>query len=146
MTCRTFWCLTVWFVWACLFQRKSQAIMIARSSLPLSLRKNFNVAYYSKSYKGINIKLGIHAHHDKVQLQDKGHNYGMYILGVMPLFNWILFYQTPDQIKKAWLIWTNSPSQGCSWFRINNLRLTSPSNSRKEKHNFAGRDIIRGRE
>ena len=35
---------------------------------------NFNVAHCSKSIKGINTKLGIHAHHDKGQMQDKGHN------------------------------------------------------------------------
>ena len=34
---------------------------------PLWLCKNFNVAL-----KDINTKLGILAHHDKVQLQDKG--------------------------------------------------------------------------
>ena len=50
--------------------------MIASSSLLLllSLCKNFNVAHYSKSIKGINTKLGILAHHDKLKLQDKGHN------------------------------------------------------------------------
>ena len=45
--------------------------------------KNFNVAQYSKSIKGINTKLGILGHHDKMQLQDKGHNSGF---GVMPIF------------------------------------------------------------
>ena len=59
-------------IFTCLFQRKSQAIMIVRSSLLLLLSascKNFNVVHYSKSIKGINTKLGIHAHHDKAQLQ-----------------------------------------------------------------------------
>ena len=41
----------------------------------------------SKSIKGISDKLVILAHHDKVQLQDKGHNSESYIFGVMPLFN-----------------------------------------------------------
>ena len=36
--------------------------------------KNFNVAHYSKSLKGINTKHGILAHQDKMQLKDKGHN------------------------------------------------------------------------
>ena len=55
---------------ACLFRRKSQAIVIAR----LSSCKNLNVAHYSKNTLGINTKLGILAHHDKVQLQDMGRN------------------------------------------------------------------------
>ena len=61
---------------ACLFQRKSRAIVSAKwlSSLLLSLCKNFNVAHYSEILKGINTKLGIPAHHDKIKLQDKGHN------------------------------------------------------------------------
>ena len=54
---------------ACLFRRKSRAIMIARSSLLCK-----NLAQFSKSIKGIDTKLGIFAYHDKVQLQDKGHN------------------------------------------------------------------------
>ena len=50
--------------------------------------KNYNVAHYSKSkLKGINTKLGILAHHDNVQMQDKGHNSEKYIFGVMHLFN-----------------------------------------------------------
>ena len=40
-----------------------------------------------RNMKDINTKLGILAHHDKAQLQDKGHNYESYIFGVMPLFN-----------------------------------------------------------
>ena len=55
---------------ASLFRRKSGAIVITRSSSC----KNFNVAHYLKSIKGINTKLRILAHHDKMQLQDKGHN------------------------------------------------------------------------
>ena len=73
---------------ACIFWRKSQAIVIARSSLLLLLScKNFNVAHYSKSIKGINTKLGIFAHHDKVQFQDKGDiTLKDNSFGVMPLF------------------------------------------------------------
>ena len=39
----------------------------------------------SKIIKGTNTKLGIHvlAHHDKVQLPGKGHNFESYIFGVM---------------------------------------------------------------
>ena len=65
------------------FRRRSRAIVITRSSLLSSLFspcKNFNVAYYSKSIKGIDTKLGILAQHDK--LQDKGHNSKIYIFGV----------------------------------------------------------------
>ena len=70
---------------ACLFWRKSRAIVITRS---LSLLfENFNVAHYSKSIKVIIIKLGILTHDDKVQLQDKEHNSESYIFGVMSLFN-----------------------------------------------------------
>ena len=60
-----------------LFQRNSRAIVFGRSSSLLlsSLScKNFTLAHYSKNIKGINTKLGILAHHDKAQLQDKGHN------------------------------------------------------------------------
>ena len=56
-----------------LFLKKSRAIVIARSLLSSSC-KNFNVAHYSKSIKGINTKLGMVAHHDKMQLEEKGHN------------------------------------------------------------------------
>ena len=79
---------------ACLFQGKSQTIIMARSSslmllsLFLSSCKNFNIAHYWISIKGINTKLGILAYHDKLQLQDKGHNPESYIIfRVMPLFN-----------------------------------------------------------
>ena len=68
---------------ACQFQRKSQAIVITRLS-PLSSCKNFNVAHYSKSIKGINTKLVILAHYDKLLLQDKGHNSECYSFGVVP--------------------------------------------------------------
>ena len=58
---------------ALLFQRKSRAIVIARSSsLLLSLLlscKNFNATHYSK-----NTKLGMLVDHDNLQLQDKGNN------------------------------------------------------------------------
>ena len=68
-----------------LFRRKSRAIVIARLSfLLLSSYKNFNAAHFSKSIKCINTKLGILAHQDNVQLQDKGHTSKSYILGVMP--------------------------------------------------------------
>ena len=79
-----------WFL-ACLCQTKSQAIVIARSSsqsLSLS-HKNFNVAHYSKSVEDINTKLGLFVHHDKMQLQDKGHNFESHSFGVMSLFNLI---------------------------------------------------------
>ena len=39
---------------------------------------------YSKRIKGINTILGILAHHDIMQLQDKGHNCESYIFGVVP--------------------------------------------------------------
>ena len=57
--------------------------MIARSS---SSCKNFKVVCYSKILKGIDTKLGILAHHDRLQLQDKGHNSESYIFGVMSPF------------------------------------------------------------
>ena len=51
--------VTRFFFISCLFQRKSLAILIARlSSSSLLSCKNFNVANYSKSIKGINTKLG----------------------------------------------------------------------------------------
>ena len=61
--------------------------MIARSLLLSSSAscKNFNVAHYSESNKGIKTKLGMLAHHDKMQLGDKGHNMESYSFGVMPL-------------------------------------------------------------
>ena len=43
---------------ACLFHRKSQAFVITRLSMSSALCKNFNVAHYSKHFKGINTKLG----------------------------------------------------------------------------------------
>ena len=55
---------------ACLLRRKCQAVVAAR--LFSSLCKNFNEAHYSENIKGINIKLGLLAHHDKIQLQDRG--------------------------------------------------------------------------
>ena len=64
-------------------RRKSRAIVIGRSSLLLSAScKNFNVAHCSENtcIKGINSKLGILAHHEKLQLQGKGHNSEGYIL------------------------------------------------------------------
>ena len=51
-----------------LFWRKIWPVVIARVLL-LSC-KNFNVAHYSKSSTGIDTKLGILAHYDKMQLQD----------------------------------------------------------------------------
>ena len=68
-----------------LFWRKCRVIVITISSLWSC--KNINVAHYSKSIEGINTKLGIPAHHDYVQLQDKGHNSDSCIFGVTSLFN-----------------------------------------------------------
>ena len=60
--------------------------VIARSSSLLSsLCKNLNVAHHLKSIKGIDTKLGILAHYDKMKLQDKGHNSESYSFGVIPL-------------------------------------------------------------
>ena len=71
---------------ACLFRRKSRAIVISSSSSSLLLsRKNFNVAHYSKGIKGINTNLGTLAYHDKMELQDKGHNSESSSFGVMPI-------------------------------------------------------------
>ena len=47
--------------------------------------KDFNVAHYSKSTEDIGTKLGMLAHHDNVQLQEKGHNSESCSFGVMPL-------------------------------------------------------------
>ena len=71
---------------ACLFQRKSRVIVTARSASLVSslVVQNFKLANYSKSNKCINTKL---AHHDKMQLQDKGHKSERYSFGVMPLSN-----------------------------------------------------------
>ena len=62
------------------------------------------VLHDSKSIKGINAKVGILAHHDKMQLKDgilahhdkmqlkdKGHNSESHSFGVMPFFN-LIFY------------------------------------------------------
>ena len=46
----------------------------------------FDVVHYSKSSKDTN-KNGILAHHDKVELQSKGHNSESNIFGDMFLFN-----------------------------------------------------------
>ena len=48
--------------------------------------KNFNVAHYSKNIEDIHTKLAILAHHDKMQLQDKGHNSESCSFGVMSHF------------------------------------------------------------
>ena len=40
----------------------------------LFLDINYSIVHYSKGFKGVGSKLEILAHHDKVQLQDKGHN------------------------------------------------------------------------
>ena len=48
--------------------------------------KSFNVAHYSISIKDINTKLRILAHHNKLQLQDKGHNSESYSFDVVPFF------------------------------------------------------------
>ena len=68
---------------ACPFRRESQAIVITRTSSLLSC-KPFNVANRCKSVKGINTKLGILAHHDKMQLQDKEHNFESSSLELCP--------------------------------------------------------------
>ena len=47
-----------------------------------------NVAQYSKSMIGINAKLRILAHHDKVRLRVTGHNSERYSFGVMSFFNY----------------------------------------------------------
>ena len=62
-------------------RRKSRASVIARSLLS-TLCKTFIVAHYTKT--GINTKLGILAHHHKMQLQDKGHNFESHSFGLMP--------------------------------------------------------------
>ena len=89
---------------ACLFQRKSQAVVIARSLLLATLCKTFKVAHYSKSIKGINIKLGILAHLDKVQLQGKGHNSESENFGVMPPFP-LSRTMAPDRLAKWYRMW-----------------------------------------
>ena len=66
-----------------LFRSKSRAIEIARSSS----YKNFNVAHYPKSIKGINTEHWTLDHRDKMQLEDKGHNSENYSFGVMLRFN-----------------------------------------------------------
>ena len=58
-------------------------------------------AHYSKSIKGINTKLVILAHHEKVQLQDKGHNSESYSFKVMPLFNILSRMMAPDRQSLA---------------------------------------------
>ena len=71
---------------ACLFWGKCWDIAITRSLSLSSLScKNFNVAHYSKNIKCIITKLGILAHHDKMQLQDKGCNSDSYSFRVMAL-------------------------------------------------------------
>ena len=50
-------------------------------------------SYYSKSMKGINIKLDTFAYYDKTHLSDKGYNSDMNIFGVMPLFNLDFFFK-----------------------------------------------------
>jgi hypothetical protein len=57
--------------------------MIAAVAL---LCKNSNVACYEKFLKGINMKLGILAYHDKVLLLDMWHTSESNIFGVMPFF------------------------------------------------------------
>ena len=52
--------------------KKKSTYVIARWSLSSSY-KNFIVAHYSKSIKGINTKHLILMRHEKMQFQDKGH-------------------------------------------------------------------------
>ena len=46
-----------------------------------SLDRHHCVAHYSSCIKGIITKLGIVAHHDKINLQDKGNNSESYRFG-----------------------------------------------------------------
>ena len=67
-----------------------KVLIIIIFSLSVSKRKkchanNFNVAHYSKGIKDINTKLGILAHLEKVQLQDKGHNPESYVLSIIEM-------------------------------------------------------------
>ena len=71
------------FQFVCFVEKVDLLWMVARSS-SFSC-KNFNIAQYSKSIKGINTKLGILANYDKVQLQGKWHNSKSYSFEVMPL-------------------------------------------------------------
>ena len=67
---------------ACLFLKKMSNY--CDRWIVIVIVQNFNIAHYSKSIKGINSKLGILAHHDKIQLQDKGHNSESCSFGVAP--------------------------------------------------------------
>ena len=69
---------------ACLFEEKVELLCLL-GCRPRCAKSLFNVAYYSKSTKDINTKLGILAHHNKVHLRDKGHNLASYSYGVMSL-------------------------------------------------------------
>ena len=55
-----------------LFQRKSQAVVIARSSLSLSSCKNFNIDHYLKNIKVIKAKLVIHGYHARCSCKTRG--------------------------------------------------------------------------
>ena len=75
-------------------RRKFLAIVVARLLVVaviviviIVVIQNFNVVHYSNSIKGtgINTKLGILSHHDK--LQDEGYHSVSYSFGVMALFN-----------------------------------------------------------
>ena len=59
-------------------QRLVTVITISRLLSSAAAFKNFKVALYSKRILGINMKLGILAHQDKSQLQDKGHDSEIY--------------------------------------------------------------------
>jgi hypothetical protein len=67
--------------------------VIAVVSSSFSSCKNFNVANFNKSntLKVINMKLGVLAYHDKVQLLDNRHNSESNIFGDMPLFKFLVF-------------------------------------------------------
>ena len=62
-------------------------------------------SYYSKSMKGINIKLNTFAYYDKKHLSDKGYNSDINIFGVISLFNLDFFVKirffpiTPKVLK-----------------------------------------------
>jgi hypothetical protein len=64
---------------ACLSRSESRGIMMAVPSLSWK-----NVAYYLDSFKDMNMKLGMFAYHDKVQLLDKGHHSESYFIGLCP--------------------------------------------------------------
>jgi hypothetical protein len=63
--------------------------------------------------KVFNMKLGILAYHNKVQLLENGHNFESYIFGVMPLFN-LVFCQNWLLIVVALNRWVLKHRMQCS--------------------------------